>query len=224
MRTTSKLLSSLLLTLSLLFTLSLAGLLGLAAAQQTTQQTTQQEAQARAELQDADGNTVGHATFSSSDEGAVIVRIELEGFEAAAGGEHGIHLHETGLCEPPDFESAGDHFNPTDAEHGLLNPDGPHAGDLPNIHVDEDGNASYEVTTLLITLAEGERSILNGDGTALVIHTDADDHISDPSGESGDRIACGMVERVDQEAQAAGGEASEEIAERESEDDADETD
>ncbi|MDQ3459516.1 MAG: superoxide dismutase family protein [Deinococcota bacterium] len=161
----------------------------------------QQEAQARAELQDADGNTVGHATFSSTEDGAVRIQVELEGLEAAAGGEHGVHLHETGECEPPDFESAGGHFNPTDAEHGLLNPGGPHAGDLPNIHVDEDGNASYEVTTLLISLDEGERSILDGDGAALVIHVDADDHITDPSGESGDRIACGVVIR-EGEAQA----------------------
>lgn len=142
------------------------------------------------EMIDSDGNAIGTAELSEEDVG-VMVALEVEGLEE---GMHGIHFHETGMCEGPDFESAGGHFNPTGAMHGMDNPDGPHAGDLPNIEVSSDGTASQEFTAENVTLATGEEnSLLKEGGTALVIHAAEDDQTTDPSGDSGDRIACGVV-------------------------------
>lgn len=142
------------------------------------------------EMMDSDGNAIGTAELSEEDAG-VMVALEVEGLEE---GMHGIHFHETGMCEAPDFESAGGHFNPTGAMHGMDNPDGPHAGDLPNIEVSDDGTASQEFTAENVTLAIGEEnSLLKEGGTALVIHAGEDDQMTDPSGDSGDRIACGVV-------------------------------
>ena len=142
------------------------------------------------EMMDSDGNAIGTAELSQEDAG-VMVTLEVEGLEE---GMHGIHFHETGMCEAPDFESAGGHFNPTGAMHGMDNPDGPHAGDLPNIEVSDDGTASQEFTAENVTLAIGEEnSLLKEGGTALVIHAGEDDQMTDPSGDSGDRIACGVV-------------------------------
>jgi Cu-Zn family superoxide dismutase len=155
---------------------------------------------ATAELRDAQGNNVGTASLSTVEGGAVRLQVELDGFEAASTGEHGIHIHETGSCEP-DFKAAGGHFNPTGNQHGLLSRDGPHAGDLPNIRIEEDGSADYQVTTLLVTLGEGDNSLFDDDGSAIVIHADPDDLVTDPSGGSGDRIACGVIERQGQQAQ-----------------------
>lgn len=145
---------------------------------------------ATAELKNADGGSVGTATLVQGDEGGVRLTVEVAGLEA---GQHGIHFHETGQCDPPDFKSAGAHFNPTDAMHGLDNPEGPHAGDLPNLEVSEDGAASFEEETDRVTLGTGDLSLLDTDGSALVIHADEDDQVTDPSGESGDRIACGVI-------------------------------
>lgn len=142
------------------------------------------------EMMDSDGNAIGTAELSEEDAG-VKVALEVEGLEE---GIHGIHFHETGMCEGPDFESAGGHFNPADAMHGMDNPDGPHAGDLPNIEASSDGTASQEFTAENVTLAIGEEnSLLKEGGTALVIHAGEDDQTTDPSGDSGDRIACGVV-------------------------------
>ncbi len=142
------------------------------------------------EMMDSDGNAIGTAELSEEDAG-IMVTLEVEGLEE---GMHGIHFHETGMCEVPDFESAGGHFNPTGAMHGMDNPDGPHAGDLPNIEVSDDGTASQEFTAENVTLAIGEEnSLLKEGGTALVIHAGEDDQMTDPSGDSGDRIACGVV-------------------------------
>jgi len=156
---------------------------------------------AQAELRDAQGDMVGNATFTSVEQG-VRVQVTLQGFTAAAEGEHGIHIHETGACEP-DFGAVGDHFNPEGLEHGLQNPHGPHAGDLPNITVDEGGNAQYEAVNSRITLdgAPGT-SILAEDGSALIIHENPDDQETDPDGTSGDPIACGVVTAAGQEAAA----------------------
>ncbi len=154
-----------------------------------------QQNAATAELEDADGNPVGTAEFVEGTEGVVIsVNVE-SGVEP---GEHGIHIHETGELEP-NFEAAGDHFNPTDAEHGFDNPNGPHAGDLENMAVSEDGTANYETVNDRITLGEGEGSILDEDGSALVIHDMRDDNMTDDDpqsgpGMSGDRIAAGVIE------------------------------
>lgn len=146
-----------------------------------------------ATLQDADGNEVGQATFTEEDSG-VAIQVELQGLTAAEAGEHGIHLHTVGACTP-DFEAAGPHFNPTEAQHGMDNPGGPHAGDLPNIEIDADGNGTFDATTDLVTLSEGENSLLDADGSAIVVHAAPDDMITDPSGNSGDRIACGVIEQ-----------------------------
>ncbi|WP_298823710.1 superoxide dismutase family protein [uncultured Planococcus sp.] len=142
------------------------------------------------EMMDSDGNAIGTAELSEEEAG-VMVALEVEGLEE---GMHGIHFHETGMCEAPDFESAGGHFNPDGAMHGMDSPDGPHAGDLPNIEVSDDGTASQEFTAENVTLAIGEEnSLLKEGGTALVIHAGEDDQMTDPSGDSGDRIACGVV-------------------------------
>ena len=111
-------------------------------------------------------------------------------------GAHGIHFHQVGRCDRPDFTTAGAHLNPTGALHGLDNPLGPHAGDLPNLTVNAAGETAVDVTTPRVTLdATAPRGLFAGDGAALVIHANADDQRSDPSGNSGARIACGVVER-----------------------------
>ncbi len=113
-------------------------------------------------------------------------------------GTHGIHIHETGTCDPGVmFESAGAHLNPADKQHGLDNPEGAHAGDLLNIEADADGNAAVDLHTDLVTLDQGPNGVFDADGSALVIHADADDQVTDPSGNSGDRIACAVIEGTD---------------------------
>lgn len=145
-----------------------------------------------ASLQNVDGEYVGNAIFTQ-DRNGVTVQVTVEGFTTAAAGAHGIHIHTVGACAP-DFEAAGSHFNPTAMQHGLDNPAGAHAGDLPNLDIDADGNGAFEATTDLITLAAGDNSLFDSDGSALVIHADADDMLTDPSGNSGERIACGVIE------------------------------
>jgi len=106
-------------------------------------------------------------------------------------GMHGIHLHMTGRCEAP-FESAGPHWNPMSRMHGLQNPEGPHLGDMPNVNVSADGSAMVSLVTAGGTL-RGRDALLDSDGAAVVIHMSADDNRSDPAGNSGSRIACGVV-------------------------------
>lgn len=108
-------------------------------------------------------------------------------------GTHGLHFHQVGKCDPPDFKSAGDHFNPLHKQHGDLNPQGPHAGDLENVTVGANGNLSLEVVAKNLTLRAGPNSLIQPGGASLVIHAKADDRKTDPSGNSGDRIACGMI-------------------------------
>lgn len=141
-------------------------------------------------LNDADGQVVATATLVKGESG---VDITLEGTDLPAG-THGFHIHETGTCEAPDFKSAGGHFNPTDANHGFDDPEGPHAGDLPNIEAAEDGTVNEEVTAEMVTLEKDEaNSLYKEGGTALMIHSKADDNKSQPSGDAGDRIACGVI-------------------------------
>ena len=109
-------------------------------------------------------------------------------------GVHGIHIHSVGTCTPPDFASAGPHFNPSNAKHGMKNPQGPHAGDLPNITVPKNGKLQ---TTIMVANAlawTGEGGIMDGDGSSLVIHAGPDDYMTDPSGNSGARIACAKLD------------------------------
>jgi Cu-Zn family superoxide dismutase len=110
-------------------------------------------------------------------------------------GEHGMHIHETGACTPPDFKSAGNHLNPDGKKHGLLNPEGPHAGDLPSLVVEQDGSADTTVTVPSHLLAQGAGSMLGEQRRAFVIHADPDDQQTDPSGNSGARVVCGVIER-----------------------------
>ncbi len=147
---------------------------------------------AAADLHDAEGNDVGTATFGQA-EGGVKVALEVRGLRT---GGHGVHIHEVGRCDPPTFESAGEHFNPHGAQHGALNPAGPHAGDLPNVFVDADRIGRWVETTDLFTLDTGAASILDADGSALVVHQSVDDLRTDPSGNSGDRVACGVITQV----------------------------
>ena len=150
----------------------------------------QEPATATAELQDVDGNSVGTVTFTEGADG-VAISATISGLAGDAG-EHGIHLHAVGSCSP-DFSAAGGHFNPTEAQHGLDNPNGPHAGDGPNLVLDENGNGTYEAIDNRVTLGEGDNSLLDADGSAIVIHAGPDDQMTDPSGNSGDRIACGVI-------------------------------
>ena len=143
---------------------------------------------ATAEMIDAKGSPVGTAELNQLAQGVPIL-LTLSDLPA---GDHALHIHETGACEPP-FESAGGHFNPTDAGHGWDNPQGPHAGDLPNIHVGQ-GELQLEYLTDKVTLEDGETSLFDDDGSAIVIHEGVDDYQSDPTGHAGDRLACGVIE------------------------------
>ena len=144
---------------------------------------------ASAELKNAGGQTVGTATFTEVPN-AVRILVEVKGLPP---GEKGVHLHEVGKCEGPQFTSAGAHFNPEKKQHGALNPQGAHAGDLPNIVVDGAGNGRLETTTTRVTLNDGPTSLFDADGSAMVIHAGPDDFKTDPTGNSGGRIVCGVI-------------------------------
>lgn len=144
---------------------------------------------ASSDLKDKDGKTVGRADFREVSDG-VVVRVEVQGLRP---GLHGVHVHSVGKCEGPAFASAGGHFNPTQRKHGFKSPDGAHAGDLPNMLVAKDGVGRFEALTDSMSLKAGPKSLLDNDGSALVIHAGADDYATDPAGNSGDRIACGVI-------------------------------
>lgn len=143
----------------------------------------------KVELKDSKGNAVGTATLSAAKSGGVSIALDLRGLPA---GEHAIHVHSVANCEAP-FESAGPHFNPTAKQHGLQNPEGPHAGDMNNFTVAANGKAKTTLTTANVTLATGVNSLYTNGGTALIIHAAADDMKTDPAGNAGDRIACGAI-------------------------------
>ncbi len=149
------------------------------------------QAQATAELKDPKGQTVGRARLSDTPNG-VLIRLNMEG---APAGERAFHIHQVGQCDAPTFKSAGDHLNPTKASHGFLQAQGPHAGDLPNVHVPKDGRLTVEILARNVTLQSGANSLLDGDGSSLVMHVKPDDYRTDPSGDAGDRIACGVIQK-----------------------------
>jgi Cu-Zn family superoxide dismutase len=142
-----------------------------------------------AELKDAHGESVGSAVFREEG-GRVRIVVQASGLTP---GQHGIHVHAVGRCEPPAFQSAGDHFNPLGKKHGLENPDAAHGGDLPNLEADAGGRTEYVAVTDRLTLAPGPTSVFDADGSALVVHAGADDQRTDPSGNSGDRVLCGQI-------------------------------
>jgi superoxide dismutase, Cu-Zn family len=140
-------------------------------------------------LSDAKGKSLGTATLSA-DPGGVKITLAVKGLIA---GDHAIHVHEAAKCDAPDFKSAGGHFNPEHKKHGHDNPDGAHAGDMPNFTVDAKGGSTATVIAPGVTLDDGPHSVFTGGGTALVIHAKADDLKTDPAGAAGDRIACGVI-------------------------------
>jgi len=144
---------------------------------------------ARADIVDAKGKKVGTATLVEKKKG-VSITMKVAGLSP---GKHGFHLHENGVCEPPDLKSAGAHFNPFGKQHGVYNPAGKHTGDLPNLVVKEDGTAKIKAIAEGATLGDGPASLLKEGGTSIVIHADPDDEMTDPAGKAGARIACGVV-------------------------------
>lgn len=152
-----------------------------------------EESTTRVSLKAPDGADMGSAHLREGPSG-VLMRLEMKGLTP---GWHGIHLHETGACSDDKFQSAGSHINhaPDKKPHGLLNPDGPDFGDLPNVHADEDGVVNAEVFTSLVSLdgAGGRPALRDENGSALVVHAKVDDHASQPIGGAGDRVACGVI-------------------------------
>jgi Cu-Zn family superoxide dismutase len=142
-------------------------------------------------LSDAKGKSIGTAKLAPDPKG-VKITLAVKGLAA---GDHAIHIHETAKCDAPDFKSAGGHFNPEHKQHGTDNPQGSHAGDMPNFTVDAKGGSTASVVAPGVTMDDGPHSVFTGGGTALMIHEKADDMKTDPAGAAGNRIACGLIKK-----------------------------
>ena len=164
----------------------LVGLFALVVACDSERQENAGEEIASGQFVGVDGANIGSFTFTQGS-GGLLLYVEVESLTPGA---HGIHLHRFGACSP-DFKAAQGHINPDEKEHGLLNPNGPDNGDLPNLYVSADGTARAEMFTTLVTMD----LLLDDDGSAVVIHAQPDDHASQPIGGAGDRSACGVIEK-----------------------------
>ncbi|MFC2947141.1 superoxide dismutase family protein [Virgibacillus sediminis] len=150
---------------------------------------TDSETSRTVEMYNGSGDMVGTVELSEQESG-VQAKISLEGLEP---GYHGVHIHEFPKCEGPDFTSAGNHFNPDGNEHGLMHPEGSHLGDMPNVEADAGGLVEAELMLPEATLKDGKNSILREEGTSIIVHEGQDDGVSQPGGESGNRIICGEI-------------------------------
>jgi Cu-Zn family superoxide dismutase len=163
---------------------AITGLLGAAAVYAASKPVT-------VELKDAKGQSVGTAVVTENKGGSgVTIKLNLKGLPP---GEHALHFHSAAKCEGPAFTTAGGHFNPDQKHHGMDNPEGPHAGDMPNFTVKPNGTAKVTVADPRVNLGAGDHSLFTNGGTALMIHAKADDMKSDPAGNAGDRMACGTI-------------------------------
>jgi Cu-Zn family superoxide dismutase len=147
---------------------------------------------AQAELTDAQGKVLGKATFTQLPDG-VLIALKASNLPP---GVHGFHIHDRAECHAPGFTSAGGHFNPDGKAHGFKNPNGPHAGDLPNLTVPDNGTVDISTLATGVTLRDGPNSLFKPGGTSLMIHAGPDDYVTDPAGDSGARIACGAITRM----------------------------
>lgn len=149
---------------------------------------------ATATLRTPAGQVAGQIDIHDTPLHAALLRVTLYG-GVVQSGTHGFHIHETGRCEP-DFGAAGGHYAPEGNRHGIMDPDGKHAGDLPNAHIPSTGRVEFEVMAHGITTRAGvEGTLFDDDGSAFVLHAGSDDYRSQPSGDAGDRVACGVVQR-----------------------------
>ncbi len=152
------------------------------------------QATAVAQIKTATGADAGTASFMQAKDGKVHLHLDLKGLTP---GEHGVHIHAKGVCEAPDFKTAGGHFAPDGKQHGYLNPLGHHNGDLPkNVTIAADGTGKFHFDLTDVSIGTGKPNDILATGTAIVVHAGPDDEKSDPAGNAGARVACGVITAV----------------------------